>query len=904
MTACTNHGGKARRVVTAALVGVLSVGTVPMVALATGADTADGIQTLVADWSTDAKVTAPEDGKGSVFTGDLTKPVSFDLGSGKYLVPTEITNQNGDVTDVIDAELSLTYEMPAPSATYDANGVWQGLYNNFGGAYRIDGDATKTESPVVVSDAGTDGARVQVSAEFAASYFAGTLTDGEGRAVKPVAGSYGVYASDVSASALVATFSVVASDPFAGAYAYIGDTSHKDIVYTGSSLKVAVGFSKANGDALVWGTDFDGISYYTASGELVTDFTNAGDYTAVLTLGGDELTRIDFTVQKFDVSKHADAIDDFINNEGDWTLSFDQNAGQDFLNSWLGTTLGSKFEVVSATSPDGTRGFSQSKGLYTVTVRAKSDADVTGETTVTFSNLDDEVYDDGDVDLYYGAQDTFTDHTVSINLTEGESFDASKIRVRAADGTPSWSGDALEVTYKLGAKTVDASELSKAGNYVVTVRVKPFQDENGQWLGGTRSFDVSVKGNEAYGSNVSFYLDGEVAGTSASLEYDGTDLLSRVSARVTNPEGGSFEYGTDFDFKVTKGGEEVDSIVDAGEYNIKVNPLTFEFATTTEDVDLDLTVTPQVVNNLKGYGYNGEQGYFPANKNNLPAIFDGSYPSAAYVNDAVAWTGSAVEVPGVQYLDDDADAYVTLDPSLYNVVSIKKGDRVVKEAVDEGWYTARIALSDEAKANYSLQEREFTFQVVKYNPFDDVESPAWYASAVADAKFNNIVNGMSGTNMYAPEAKISRADAVGILFNLAGGSALLDDNMYTENGGWLTGFDDVDGNAYYAGALAWAHKAGVVNGHGGNFRPNDSITREELATMLANYAKATGDFVASDGSALAAIADGSDVSAWAQESVAWAVENEIMGNGGFVAAHTDITRAEVAAMAVNYADKF
>ena len=38
MTACTNNGGKARRVVTAALVGVLSVGAVPAIALATGAD--------------------------------------------------------------------------------------------------------------------------------------------------------------------------------------------------------------------------------------------------------------------------------------------------------------------------------------------------------------------------------------------------------------------------------------------------------------------------------------------------------------------------------------------------------------------------------------------------------------------------------------------------------------------------------------------------------------------------------------------------------------------------------------------------------------------------------------------------------------------------------------------------
>ena len=39
MTACTNNGGsRARRAVTAALVGVLSVGAAPMVALATTGD--------------------------------------------------------------------------------------------------------------------------------------------------------------------------------------------------------------------------------------------------------------------------------------------------------------------------------------------------------------------------------------------------------------------------------------------------------------------------------------------------------------------------------------------------------------------------------------------------------------------------------------------------------------------------------------------------------------------------------------------------------------------------------------------------------------------------------------------------------------------------------------------------
>ncbi len=901
MTACTNHGGKARRVVTAALVGVLSVGTVPMVALATG--TADGIETLVADWSTDAKVSAAEDGKGSVFTGDLSKPVSFDLGSGKYLVPTEVTGQAG-TTDILDAGLELTYDMPVIVGNAAVNNVWNGLAEN--GAYYIDG--IKDEAHKYTIGTGTS---VNVSADFAASYFAGTLTDLNGLKVKPVMGTYVAKVSD-GVNTVSKSFTLEVENSYAGTYAYIvnsadaSDTDDKDLVYDGTTQTIAL--AKSDGTKIAAGSGVT-VEWYKSNGELISkryeiSVSGTGSYSAVVKdSNNNTVATVNFSVEKYDVSKHGDSYSDTT------TLGSGEAAKKAILQKVAGS-LWKSFQVTDITAPSGAKAFDDSYGEYTVTISAKVegdsfyDANVTGQKTIKFSYLNDDLYDT--YGLYYGATlvngGGFATNpvggTVSVNLTEGQSFDASKIKVRDEDGTPSWSGDQLEVTYKnASGTTVDASALSQTGTYTVTVRVKPFQDEN-QWLGGTRTFTVSVNGNKAYGDNVVFYLDGEIAGTSGTLEYDGTDLLERVSAAVSNPEGGSFEYGTDFTFTVTKDGEEVDSIVDAGEYKIAIKPITFTIDD-GEDIDFTLTVTPQTVDQLTNYYYNGEQGFFPTNKNDLGG---NSYPSRVYHNDAVAWTGSAVEVPGVQYVD--GDEVKTLDPSLYNVVSVKKGDKVVKEAVDEGTYTVRIALSDAAKANYSLEEREFTFQVVKYNPFDDVKSPAWYASAVADAKFTNVVNGMSGTNMYAPEARISRADAVGILFNLAGGSALLDDNMYTEEGGWLTGFDDVDGNAYYAGALAWAHKAGVVNGHGGNFRPNDSITREELATMLANYAKATGDFVASDGSALAAIADGADVSGWAQESVAWAVENEIMGNGGFVAAHTDITRAEVAAMAVNYADKF
>ena len=42
---------------------------------------------------------------------------------------------------------------------------------------------------------------------------------------------------------------------------------------------------------------------------------------------------------------------------------------------------------------------------------------------------------------------------------------------------------------------------------------------------------------------------------------------------------------------------------------------------------------------------------------------------------------------------------------------------------------------------------------------------------------------------------------------------------------------------------------------------------------------------------------------WARDAVNWAVTNKVMGNGGYVAGTSDISRAEVATMGVNYQPK-
>lgn len=72
----------------------------------------------------------------------------------------------------------------------------------------------------------------------------------------------------------------------------------------------------------------------------------------------------------------------------------------------------------------------------------------------------------------------------------------------------------------------------------------------------------------------------------------------------------------------------------------------------------------------------------------------------------------------------------------------------------------------------------------------------------------------------------------------------------------------MSGSAYYAAAVAWASKNGVVEGYeDGSFRPDQPITREQLAAVLYRYAMSRGVDVTASGD-LAAYADAGSVSSW------------------------------------------
>ena len=85
-----------------------------------------------------------------------------------------------------------------------------------------------------------------------------------------------------------------------------------------------------------------------------------------------------------------------------------------------------------------------------------------------------------------------------------------------------------------------------------------------------------------------------------------------------------------------------------------------------------------------------------------------------------------------------------------------------------------------------------------------------------------------------PNGSITRAEVSAILFRL------LSDKTRDEYFTTESSFTDVKAGAWYNNSIATLEKAGVIvdTAKGGAFRPNEAITRAELAAMLAQFSDA------------------------------------------------------------------
>ena len=169
-----------------------------------------------------------------------------------------------------------------------------------------------------------------------------------------------------------------------------------------------------------------------------------------------------------------------------------------------------------------------------------------------------------------------------------------------------------------------------------------------------------------------------------------------------------------------------------------------------------------------------------------------------------------------------------------------------------------------------------------------------------------IMSGYAGTALFGPDDTLTRAMAATIIYRAETGRTAAD----TDND-VAAGFPDVARKAWYAAAVRWASRQGIVTGYAdtGAFGPDDPVTREQLATMLARYSgwlSSGGEPIdpgagvpAARETAFASLDGVSSVSGWAKAGMVWCTANGVMSGvgGASLAPAWTATRAQMAKMA-------
>lgn len=169
------------------------------------------------------------------------------------------------------------------------------------------------------------------------------------------------------------------------------------------------------------------------------------------------------------------------------------------------------------------------------------------------------------------------------------------------------------------------------------------------------------------------------------------------------------------------------------------------------------------------------------------------------------------------------DAVPTLSvPCVFAYAQVRCDGKTVEAAIKDGKITFPVA----AAGTYTITEAEAPAQVpetpkpskpeISQEPetpaFSDVPVGAWYEKAVAYVAGQGILQG-TGNGKFSPDANLTRGMMMTILARMAG-------------------VDTTGGKTWYEKALAWAVEQGISDGT----HPEATITREQLATMLHRFA--------------------------------------------------------------------
>ena len=234
-------------------------------------------------------------------------------------------------------------------------------------------------------------------------------------------------------------------------------------------------------------------------------------------------------------------------------------------------------------------------------------------------------------------------------------------------------------------------------------------------------------------------------------------------------------------------------------------------------------------------------------------VYITAYPDEGYEVDSVTVTdslGRSVKVTELSYdyflftmPGTNVDVKVTFRAKDYDVFyDVSRGDwyykavrfvheKGIMEGTGTHYFSPEADLSRGMLATI-LYRLEGSPAISGYSGFADVADTAYYAKAVAWAKANGIVNGVTAT-AYEPDTAVTREELAAILCRYAAFKGKDTAISYD----YLAGFSDANTSHVYARpALNWAVAYDIINGQGnGVLAPRATATRAEVAQVLMNY---------------------------------------------------------------------
>lgn len=261
--------------------------------------------------------------------------------------------------------------------------------------------------------------------------------------------------------------------------------------------------------------------------------------------------------------------------------------------------------------------------------------------------------------------------------------------------------------------------------------------------------------------------------------------------------------------------------------------------------------------------------------------------------------------------DNDPSYSISADKAEHGSITVspryaERGDTVtITVKPDSGYVLETITVKDSKGDELKLTDKgsgKYTFTMptgkvevkatfmddnAMLNFFLDVPADSYYYDAVLWAAKQGITGGTDAEH-FSPNVSCARDQLVTFLWRTAGKPAV----------DYAMSFSDVSTDAYYIEAVRWAASLGIVSGYGdGRFGVNNPITREQMAVMLYRFAKAQGMDTTQGGMEVREFDDFEQVSAYAGEAMAWAVNTGILkGADNQLMPKAPCTRAQIVTM--------